>query len=142
MGRVFQGECFKESATKLGRIQKAGMRMILNIHQGDFPSAVKRCKLGWMYLSCQRSMFRAKCTREYIVNKVPSYMAKQFKTHEELGLQFTRRTSDIYLPTPKSNWLAKSYFYKAGQDWNSLPLEIRTTGDQVFRRRIMTFLWN
>ena len=43
---VVLAECSKESATKLERIQKAGMRMILNIHQRDFPSAVMRCKLG------------------------------------------------------------------------------------------------
>ena len=84
-------------------------------------------------------MFKAKCTRKYIVHEVPSYMAKQFKTHEDLGLRFTRRASDIYLPTPKSNWLAKSYYHKAGQEWNSLPLGIRIAGDQVFRRRIMTY---
>ena len=103
---VVWAECSKESATKLERIQKAGMRMILNIHQRDFLSAVMRCKLGWMSLSCRKSMFRAKCTRKYIVHKVPSYMAKQFKTHEELGMRSTRRASDIYLPTPKSNWLS------------------------------------
>ena len=77
-------------------------------------------------------MFKAKCTRELVIEKTHSYMARLFHTHEELGLRATRRLSDIYLPTPKSNWLAKSYFFKAGQDWNSLPLEVRTAGDQVF----------
>ena len=36
--------------------------------------------------------------------------------NEDLGRRSTRRNKNLYLPVPKSNWLAKSFTYRAGQD--------------------------
>ena len=74
----------------------------------------------------------------------PKYMTDLFKTQEELGRRSVRRSKDIYLPIPKSNWLAKSFSYRLGQEWNLLPIELResTARDQVFRKRLKMFFKN
>ena len=66
-------------ANKLERIQKRGMRLILD--EGyDCPSASMRSRLGWMSLHSRRRMLRAVCTR-CLRGMVPECMKKMFTTN-------------------------------------------------------------
>ena len=59
-----------------------------------------------------------------------------FRRHKELGLRSTRRENDIFLTIPKSNWMARSFSYRAGVDWNSLPTSIKNASNYTFRSKI------
>ena len=100
-------ECCKHDAIKLERIQKSGMRMILN-ETWYCPSADMRSRLGWMSLSNRRRMLKAICTRQYMRGDGPAYMTNLFRAHKDLGLHSVKRENDIYLTTPRSNWMVKA----------------------------------
>ena len=100
------------------------------------PSADMRSRLGWMTLSNNRRMLRAICVIRYMRGDGPAYMANMFRTHKDLGLRSARRENDIYLTIPRSNWMAKSFSYRAGMDWNSLPTSIKNASNYTFRSKI------
>ena len=59
--------------------------------------------------------------------------------NEDLGRHSTKRNKNLYLLVPMSNWLARSFSYRAGQDWNQLPLEIWDVSDQAFKGKIRQY---
>ena len=65
-------------------------------------------------------MLRAICARRYLRGDSPAYMANMFRTYKDLELRIyrARRENDIYLTIPRSNWMAKSFNYRAGMDCN------------------------
>ena len=101
-------ECSKQDATKLDRIQKKGMRMILD-ESWDCPSASMRSRLGWMTVGNRMKTMRAAVTKRYLSGDCPRYMVKLFRMHKDLGLRSARRENDIYLPSIRSNWKANSF---------------------------------
>ena len=77
MGRVFHEECHQVRENPESRNEDDSKHP----SEGLFVSSYE--VQAW--LDFPELSEGAKCTRKYIVHKVPSYMAKQFKTHEELG---------------------------------------------------------
>ena len=87
-------------------------------------SSEMRSRLGWTTLANRWKLLRAKYTRRCLRGQGPKYMQCMFTTNEKMGLRSTHPLKDIYLPSHKTNWLAKSFIYCAGQDWNNLPLSL------------------
>ena len=131
-------ECSREDATTLERVQKRGMRFILDEDYGC-PSASMRLRLGWMTLHNRRRMQRVVCTRRCLRGMGPNYMKRMFATNESLGLRSARRPNDLHLKPCKTNWLSRSFAYCAGQDWNSLPLSIRDASDTTFKSALKQY---
>ena len=131
-------ECSQVDARKLDSVQRRGMRMILD-GKWDCSSAAMRSRLGWM-TPVNRRMMRMILMRRCLSGRCPTYLRNLLGTNEDLGRHSTRRNKNLYLPVPKSNWLARSFTYRAGQDWNQLPLEIRNASDQAFKEKIRQFL--
>ena len=136
---VVWAECSQVDARKLDSVQRRGMRMILD-EKWDCSSAAMRSRLGWMTPVNRRRMMRMIVLRRCLSGRCPTYLRNLLRTNEDLGRRSTRRNKNLYLPVPKSNWLARSFTYRASQDWNQLPLEIRNASDQAFKGKISQFL--
>ena len=39
----------------------------------------------------------------------------------------TRRSNDLRLPLPRTNWGKQTFIYQAAKDWNSLPTDLKET---------------
>ena len=117
-------DCCKKEEVKLDRIQKFGMRIILNC-KWDHPTEDMRRRLGWVTLDHRRRDLRIKTIRKYRSGICPSYWQQVIKTNEELGCRSSRFKHDLYLPSPATNFLRNSFTYQGGKDWNQIPLESR-----------------
>ena len=131
-------ECGREDATKLERVQKKGMRLILD-EDYDCLSASMRSRMGWMTPHNRGRIHRAVYTRRCLRGMDPDYMKRMFVTNESLGLRSARRPSDLHLKPCKTNWLSRSFAYCAGQEWNYLPLSIRDTSDITFKSALKQY---
>ena len=108
-------ECSQMDARKLDSVQRRGMRMILD-GKWDCSSAAMRSRLGWMTPVNRKRMMRMIVMRRCLSGRCPTYLRNLLRTNEDLGRHSTRRNKNLYLPVPKSNWLARSFTYRAGQD--------------------------
>ena len=124
---------------KLDKIQERVMRLILSV-SWDCPSVSMRSSLGWMTPRNRREMMRMIFLRRYLSGRCPTYLRNVLRTNEELGHNCSaRRSKNLYLLTPKSSWLAKSFTYRVGQEWNKLPQNIRDASDHTFKMKIKHF---
>ena len=53
----------------------------------------------------------------------------------------TRRSNDLRLPLPPTNWGKQTFIYQAAKDWNSLPTDLKKTHFlSIFKSKLKTFL--
>ena len=53
----------------------------------------------------------------------------------------TRRSNDLRLPLPRTNWGKQTFIYQAAKDWNSLPTDLKKTHFlSIFKSKLKTFL--
>ena len=53
----------------------------------------------------------------------------------------TRRSNDIRLPLPRTNWGKQTYIFHAAKDWNSLPNDLKECNIlSIFKSKLKTFL--
>ena len=65
-------------------------------------------------------MFRSGVVRRYLTGDCPAYTRRMFRTIQE-----SRRGEDLHLPTPRYSFISRSFQYRAGLEWNVMPLAIR-----------------
>ena len=89
---VIWAECCKDDATKLERIRKSGMQLILN-EGWNCQYSVIRSRLGWTSLANRRRMMRAAYIRRCMQGFGPSYMRNMLmKTWECAVLDIQKAT--------------------------------------------------
>ena len=53
----------------------------------------------------------------------------------------TRRSNDLRLPFPRTNWGKQTFIHQAARDWNSLPTDLKETHLlSTFKSKLKTFL--
>ena len=53
----------------------------------------------------------------------------------------TRRSNDLRLPLPRTNWGKQTFIYQAAKDWNSLPNVLKEIHLlSMFKSKLKTFL--
>ena len=53
----------------------------------------------------------------------------------------TRRSNDIRLPLPRTNWGKQTFIFHAAKDWNSLPNDLKECNIlSIFKSKLKTFL--
>ena len=53
----------------------------------------------------------------------------------------TRRSNDLRLPLPRTNWGKQTFIYQAAKDWNSRPTDLKETHIlSIFKSKLKTFL--
>ena len=60
-------------------------------------------------------------------------------TNNALGLTSARRDNDLNLPTPRSNFVQKSFMYRAGLEWNEIPRTIRESNGAKFNSNLKLY---
>ena len=68
--------------------------------------------------------------------QAPDYLVKQVRRNSELGYMKTRGYGKAHLNSVQTEWGKKSFAFKAAQEWNSLPAELR---EIVFRKHLKSF---
>ena len=127
---VVWAECCKDDATKLERIQKSGMRLILNERWNCRSSNEIQ---AWTSLANQRRMMRAAYIRRCMQRLGLGYMRNLLKSNEDMGVRSARHLMGIYLPWHRTSWLGKSFILCAGRDWNRIPVGIREASHHTLR---------
>ena len=52
----------------------------------------------------------------------------------------TRRSNDLCIPLPRTNWGKQTFIYQAAKDWNSLPTDLKETHLlSTFKSKLKTF---
>ena len=110
------------------------MRLILDKRR-NYPSKDLRAALSWMTLEQRRKMLRSRVVKRCLSGECPSYLKEMCVTNNALAL--ARRGNDLNLPTPRSNFVQKSFTYRAGLKWNKLQGQL---GNQIALNSIPT--WN
>ena len=119
---VVQQECTKELKQKIERIQRYGKRLILS-QPPCTPSNVIKHELKWISLEKQRSISHLPLLHRCLKGQVSQYLT-------ELCGEIV--TWDMY---------RKSFSFKAGQEWNSLPVELREISFAVVFKRHLKSLF-
>ena len=73
-----------------------------------------------------------------MINKAPKYLTEMFTKVEETN-PYNLRNGEVnfYLPKPHTENLKKSFRYSGPKLWNTLPLEVKTTGSlSKFKKRL------
>ena len=127
---VVWDECCKDDATKLERIQKSGMQLILN-EGWNCQYSVIRSRLGWTSLANQRRRMRA----AYISCMHAGIWSQLYKEYanEDVGVCSTQHSKDNYLPSHRTSWLERSFIFCAGRDWYRIPVAIREVSYHTFK---------
>ena len=64
-----------------------------------------------------------------------------FIKNEAVHSYNTRRSNDLRLPLPRTNWGKQTFIYRAAKDWNSLPNVLKETHLlSMFKSKLKTFL--
>ena len=77
-------------------------------------------------------MLRSRVVKCCLSKECPSYLKQICVTNSALGLRSDRRGDDLNLPTPRSNFVQKSFTYRAGLEWNKIPRTIRESNGAKF----------
>ena len=61
--------------------------------------------------------------------------------NQVVHLYNTRRSNDLRLPLPRTNWDKQTFIYQAAKDWNSVPTDLKETHLlSIFKSKLKTFL--
>ena len=126
-------ECSKADEDKVERLQKQGMQLILDKRR-DYPSKDLRAALGWMTLKQRRKML-SRVVKRCLSGECPSYLKEMCVTNNAPGLRSACSGNDLNLPTLRSNFVQKSFTYRAGLRWKEIPEQL---GNQMVLNSIPT----
>ena len=99
---------------------------------GVYTSMCEYCVYMYALYICEQ------CVHAYHVHG-PAYARRMFKTIQELGLRSARRGEDLHLPTPRCSLISRSFQYRAGLEWNAIPLAIRQAHPNRFNHDLCMF---
>ena len=75
-----------------------------------------------------------------LTDRLPTYLQELFIKCNNDNYHLRSNNSKLALPKPKTNFLKRSFSYRAAQGWNELPNSITENFDELslsaFKRRI------
>ena len=136
-------ECSLKLKSDIERIQKYGMRLVLNKPFGT-PTHVLREKIGWVSLETRRLVFRLVLVFRCLKLSSPPSLSTLFMRNSDVSKINTRGSeSNIYMRFPKTEWLRRSFSYKGASDWNNLPISLKRISSYVnFKRKFKEYIFN
>ena len=82
-------------------------------------------------------MFRLSLMHRCMNGQAPDYLVKHMRRNSELGYMKTRWYDKAHLNSVQTEWGKKSFAFKAAQEWNSLPAELREIKSTVVFRKYL-----
>ena len=98
--------------------------------------------LGWQTLEEQRKKAKAKLMFQVLNNQGPKRLTNLFtsKSIETTRYNLREISSNVCIPTPRTNSLKKSLSYHGAVLWNSLPVDLKESKSAAsFDKKIATY---
>ena len=100
-----------------------------------------RNQLGWSTLAQRRENHTAVWMYRCVRGSAPSYLQNIFVPNSEIHQHYTRQSSGVYMPHPRTNKLKRSFEYRSTVLWNSLSESTRTAKSlNVFKQLILSLI--
>ena len=130
--------CNVNSSNKIQTIQNRCARRILDAAPGTSARPLIH-ELGWLTLNKKRKLHKCVLFYDLLQGKGPQLLCDGLSAYKRQGPQQTRGTANecLFLPTHRTNYIAKSFYHDAAKLWNSIPLSIRNAKSRAtFKERL------
>ena len=108
---------------KLSKLQKRAARVITG-QSYEVRSTQILESLNWIPIEDTLKNRETTMTFKALTNRLPDYVQNFFKTSENCNYSLRSNNIKLSLPKPKTNFLKRSFSYRAAQGWNELSDEI------------------
>ena len=90
-------------------------------------------------LSTRRFFHRCIATHKCLIGETDFKF--NFTKNQAVHSYNTRRSNDIRLPVPRTNWGKQTFIFHAAKDWNSHPNDLKECNFlSIFKSKLKTFL--
>ena len=101
-------------------------------------SVFKLKRLDLKLLSTRRFFHRCTSIHKCLIGSTDFDF--NFNRNHAVHSHNTRRSNDLRLPLPRTNWGKQTFTFKAAKDWNSLPIDLREADVlSVFKAKLKPF---
>ena len=93
--------------------------------------------LGWKTREKRRQLVRMVLVHRCVTREAPTNISQLVKTNAQIGNVWTRSINNLILPKVRTELNQRLFTFRASQDWNKLPTDVRDIGDpSEFKRRL------
>ena len=120
----------KNKLTKLSKLQKKAARVITGASYDERSNEIFR-KLDWMPIHKSLSIRENIVTFKALTANSPNYLTEMFNFCSNETYNLRSNFCQLFLEKPNTNFLKKSFSYRAAKSWNNLPDNIRQNVDNI-----------
>ncbi len=120
----------KNKLTKLSKLQKKAARVITGASYDERSNEIFR-KLDWMPIHKSLSIRENIVTLKALTANSPNYLTEMFNFCSNETYNLRSNFCQLFLEKPNTNFLKKSFSYRAAKSWNNLPDNIRQNVDNI-----------
>ena len=132
---IIWGGCTEKNKQKLQTTQNFAMRTILGTDRRSSSTQALE-KLRYLNLDNKRKVHEAVFTHKAVNGLQPKEICEKYR--ELLPTGNTRSASRLIINNPKhkTSLYERSPLYRTIQTWNKLPLDLKTTPDEAFKKNV------
>ena len=135
----------KNKLTKMSKLEKKAARIITG-DSYDIRSNEVFQKLNWLPMNTHLQIRENIATFKALIGNSPAYLTNSFNRCSNETYNLRSNFDQLSLAKPNTNFLKKSFSYRAAKSWNNLPLTLtQNIGDQtanVFKTLLTTHYRN
>ena len=133
------GSCNKRNVARIQRVINFGARVISGRKKRDHISDVLR-DLRWLSAS-QLHTYHALCLlKRLLTNSEPHSLVRRLVRRRDVRQAQTRQDSHLDLPTIKTEYGRRRFFYRTADVFNRLPSRVTVSRIGAFKRRLRRHL--
>ena len=139
---IIWDNCNINNSNKLQTIQNRCVRTILNTAPGVSSGPLFE-ELTWLRLKDKRKLHKCVLFHELLLGRGPAELCEELEQWKNRGTHVTRGTANgnLSLPSHRTNYISKSFYYETAKFWNTLPLNIRAIKNRTsFKERLHNFM--
>ena len=116
---------------KLSKLQKRAARVITGPSYEVRSTQILE-SLNWIPIEDTLNNRETTMTFKALTNRLPDYVQNFFKTSENCNYSLRSNNIKLSLPKPKTNFLKRSFSFRAAQGWNEISDEITKNIQDLF----------
>ena len=132
---------YKSKLTKLSKLQKKAARVITGASYDVRSNEIFR-KLDWMPIHKNLSIRENIVTFKALTANSPNNLTEMFNFCSNERYNLRSNFCQLSLEKPNTNFLKKSFSYRAAKSWNNLPENIRQNVDNITLNLAKSMLTN
>jgi hypothetical protein len=121
---------WNQAFTKQSKLQKKAARVITGASYDVRSNEIFR-KLDWMPIHKSLSIRENIVTFKALTANSPNYLPEMFNFRSNETYNLRSNFCQLSLDKPNTNFLKKSFSYRAAKSWNNLPDNIRHNVDNI-----------